>query len=129
MKRAVMLLGFVATGSSRPCQSCNTRYKNRYKNTTRSIPDRLSENQVKGYHRAMTELRVVIPDEVAERLALTAAEQGTSAEDIAAQVLTSHTPPTTAKSLPSWIGAIRSGRKDLSERHEEIIKSELGNAS
>ena len=77
----------------------------------------------------MTESRVVIPDEVAERLALTAAEQGTSAEDIAAQVLTSHTPPATAKSLPSWIGAIRSGRTDLSERHEEIIKSELGNTS
>lgn len=77
----------------------------------------------------MTELRVVIPDEVAERLALTAAEQGTSAEDVAAQVLTSHTPTRPkAKALPPWIGAIRSGRTDLSERHEEIIKGELGNA-
>jgi len=72
----------------------------------------------------------VIPDEIAERLALTAAEQGTSAENVAAQVLTSHTPTRpTAKTLPSWIGAMRSGRTDLSERHEEIIKTELGNAS
>lgn len=27
---------------------------------------------------------------------------------------------------PSWFGAMHSGRGDLSERHEEILKAELG---
>ncbi|WP_205856593.1 hypothetical protein, partial [Phytoactinopolyspora endophytica] len=30
---------------------------------------------------------------------------------------------------PSWFGAIRSGRGDLSERHEEMLKSELGRSA
>lgn len=30
---------------------------------------------------------------------------------------------------PSWFGALRSGRGDLSERHEEILKSELGHSA
>ena len=29
---------------------------------------------------------------------------------------------------PSWVGALHSGRGDLSERHEEILKGELGRA-
>jgi hypothetical protein len=40
----------------------------------------------------MTELRVVVPDEVAERLASEAAERGTSAADVAAEVLRLHVP-------------------------------------
>ena len=40
----------------------------------------------------MTELRVVIPDEVAARLASEAAQRGTSTEDVAAEVLRLHSP-------------------------------------
>lgn len=77
----------------------------------------------------MTELRVTVPDEIANRLASEAAERGTSAEEVAAEVLVSHVPTgSKSRSLPSWVGAARSGRDDLSERHEEILKSELGRA-
>jgi hypothetical protein len=77
----------------------------------------------------MTELRVTVPEEIAERLASEAKERGTSAEEVAAEVLVSHVPtaPKT-RPLPSWVGAAHSGRNDLSERHEEILKSELGQA-
>ena len=75
----------------------------------------------------MTELRVTVPDEIAEQLASEANERGTSAEEIAAEVLVSHVPPASrTRPLPSWVGAAHSGRDDLSERHEEILKSELG---
>jgi hypothetical protein len=40
----------------------------------------------------MTELRVTIPDEVAEGLASEAAERGTTAEDLAADLLRRHVP-------------------------------------
>jgi plasmid stability protein len=40
----------------------------------------------------MTELRVTVPDEIAERLASEAADRGTSAEDVAAEVLRLHVP-------------------------------------
>ena len=51
----------------------------------------------------MTELRVTIPDDVAERLAAEAAERGTSAEDLAADLLRQHVPVTRRRSL-SFIG-------------------------
>lgn len=51
----------------------------------------------------MTELRVTIPDEVAERLASEAAERGTSAEDLAADLLRQHVPTRRGQSL-SFIG-------------------------
>lgn len=51
----------------------------------------------------MTELRVTIPDEVAERLASEAAVRGTSAEDLAADLLRQHVPVGRKKSL-SFIG-------------------------
>ncbi|MFZ0666256.1 MAG: hypothetical protein WAM97_10900 [Acidimicrobiales bacterium] len=75
----------------------------------------------------MTELRVTVSDEIAQRLASEGAERGTSAEEVAAEVLASHVPTAPkSRSLPSWVGAAHSGRDDLSERHEEILKSELG---
>jgi hypothetical protein len=40
----------------------------------------------------VTELRVVVPDEIAERLASEAAQRGTSPENVAAEVLTLHVP-------------------------------------
>ncbi len=51
----------------------------------------------------MTELRVTIPDDVAERLASEAAERGTSAEDLAADLLRQHVPAARRRSL-SFIG-------------------------
>jgi len=82
------------------------------------------------YPVEVTELRVVVPDEIAERLASEAAERGTSPEDVAAEVLKLHVPapPRGTREIPSWVGALHSGRTDLSERHEEILKSELGHA-
>jgi hypothetical protein len=75
----------------------------------------------------LTELRVVVPDEIAERLASEAAEQGTSPEAVAAEVLQLHVPaPHGVMHIPSWVGAVHSGRDDLSERHEEVLRSELG---
>ena len=72
-------------------------------------------------------MRVVIPDDIAERLVSEAAERGTSTEQVAAEVLISHVPlGSKIRSLPAWVGAVRSGRDYLSERHEEILKSELG---
>jgi hypothetical protein len=74
----------------------------------------------------MTELRVTVPEEIAERLASEAAERGTSAEDVAAEVLEQHAAKTSkARPVPAWVGAVHSGRGDLSERHEEILKTEL----
>jgi plasmid stability protein len=51
----------------------------------------------------MTELRVTIPDDVAERLAAEAAERGTSAEDLAADLLRQHIPVARRRSM-SFIG-------------------------
>jgi plasmid stability protein len=51
----------------------------------------------------MTELRVTIPDDVAERLASEAADRGTSAEDLAADLLRQHVPAARRRSL-SFIG-------------------------
>ena len=48
----------------------------------------------------MTDLHVQIPEELAERLAAEAAERGTSAEEIAAEVLASHAPRPHGRSLP-----------------------------
>ncbi len=75
---------------------------------------------------------MVVSEEIAERLAEEAAERGTSPEDVAAELLGRLVPPSEAfggnRASPSWVGAIHSGRSDLSERHEEIIRGELGRA-
>jgi hypothetical protein len=74
----------------------------------------------------MVELHVVVADEVAERLASEAAGRGTSAEDVAAEVLTQHAPAAAYSRRPRFVGAGHSGRHDLSERVEEILSDELG---
>jgi hypothetical protein len=51
----------------------------------------------------MTELRVTITDDLAERLASEAAERGTSAENLAADLLRKHLPAARERSL-SFIG-------------------------
>ena len=74
----------------------------------------------------MTELRVVVPDEIAERLAAEASERGTSAEDVAAEVLRLHVPGAPPRRRPRFVGKGHSGRHDLSERVVEILSADLG---
>ena len=62
----------------------------------------------------MTELRVVVPDDVAERFATAAAQRGTSTEDVAAEVLITNVPNSTGEGFgfvalfegpPGWSAA------------------------
>ena len=74
----------------------------------------------------MTELRVTVPEEIAERLASEAAERGTSVEDVAAEVLRLHVPPPAPqRHRPRFVGKGHSGRHDLSERVEEILSADM----
>ncbi|HZN19852.1 MAG TPA: hypothetical protein VFB84_16955 [Micromonosporaceae bacterium] len=57
------------------------------------------------------------PDQAAEALVLLCARFGPSA------------PEETGSNLPTWVGMFRSGRGDLAERHEEILRDELGDAA
>jgi hypothetical protein len=74
----------------------------------------------------VTELRVSVSDEVAERLSSEGAERGLSAEDIAAEVLAGHAPSSTATGELAFIGMGHSGRGDLSERVKEIRQASFG---
>lgn len=70
---------------------------------------------------------MVVPAEIAERLATEAAERGTSAEDVAAEVLRLHVPGALlSRRRPRFVGKGHSGRHDLSERVEEILSADLG---
>ena len=76
----------------------------------------------------MTELRVTVPDEIAERLASEAAERGTSTEDVAAEVLELHAPRRSGSHRLGFVGIGRSGSGDsAAERHEEIIRDHFAN--
>lgn len=75
----------------------------------------------------MSELRINVPDEVADRLAAQAAEMGTSVEKVAAELVVTHAPVAPANGRrPSFVGKGHSGRHDLSERVEELLDAELG---
>ncbi len=71
----------------------------------------------------MTELKVVLPDVVATELASEASRRGTSVEELAAEFIGSHVSVTASRPRRNldWIGAWNSGRRDLSERVEEIL--------
>jgi hypothetical protein len=72
----------------------------------------------------MTELRVVVDEEIVERLASEAAERGTSAEDIAAEVLRFHTRPSSRTDRLDFIG-IGTARPGFSVREaEEKLEAE-----
>ena len=60
--------------------------------------------QPPGTIKPMTELRITVPVEIAERLASEAAERGTSAEDVAAEVLRLHAPPGSGGHRYGFIG-------------------------
>lgn len=71
----------------------------------------------------MTEMRLTVPEETAERLANEAAERGTSAEDVAAEVLIEHA---AGKRRLRFIGIGHSGQPDAAARSEEIIREQFG---
>jgi hypothetical protein len=60
--------------------------------------------QPPGTIEPMTELRITVPVEIAERLASEAAERGTSAEDVAAEVLRLHAAPGSGGHRYGFIG-------------------------
>ncbi|MHB8287918.1 MAG: hypothetical protein ACYDEY_01525 [Acidimicrobiales bacterium] len=51
----------------------------------------------------MTELHVLVPDDIAERLATAAASRGSTAEEVAAELISSHVPPVSERLL-SFLG-------------------------
>jgi plasmid stability protein len=71
----------------------------------------------------MTELRVTIPDEIAERLATEAAERGTSTEDVAAEVLTLHVPHGGENGL-GFIALARAKQGFSARKAEQLLETE-----
>lgn len=67
----------------------------------------------------MTELRVVIPEDIAQRLASEATERGTSAEDVAAEVLRLHAPSRPGGHRYGFIGIARAKPGALSVAEAE----------
>jgi hypothetical protein len=68
---------------------------------------------------AVTELRVVVTEETADRLASEAAQRGTSAEDVAAEVLRLHLPPPPRTGRFGFIGIARAKPGALSVAEAE----------
>jgi hypothetical protein len=71
------------------------------------------------YAVRVTELRVVVTEEIAARLASEAAQRGTSAEDVAADVLRMHLPPPPRKGRFAFIGIARAKPGSLSVAEAE----------
>jgi len=76
----------------------------------------------------VTELHVQIPDDVAERLARRAEREHTTPEQLASDAVRSYVgpPPGSPRRPLGFIGLGQSGRSDVSERAEEILRAELG---
>ena len=66
----------------------------------------------------MTELRVVVPDEIAERLGAEVKDRGTSAEELAAEMLRLHAPAPPAGNRFGFIGLF-SGPAEVSVAEAE----------
>jgi plasmid stability protein len=75
------------------------------------------------YACPVTELRVTVPDEIAERLASEATEQGTSVEDVAAEVLRLHVSTARGDGL-DFIALARSKPGFSARRAEEQLEAE-----
>jgi hypothetical protein len=81
----------------------------------------------RSYAVDVSELRVEVPDEVAERLASEAAQRGTSPEDVAAELIVTHAPTARPEPRrPRFVGLGHSGQHDLSERVEDLLDADLG---
>lgn len=71
----------------------------------------------------MVVLHVQIPDELAERLAVEAAERKMAPEEVAADVLDQAIPP---RRHVRFIGVGRSGQHDNARRSEELLEEHFG---
>lgn len=76
----------------------------------------------------MVELRVVVSDELAEHLAERARQEHTTPEQLASQAVESLLGPPDAADPrePGFIALGSSGRSDISEQAEEILRAEFG---
>ena len=76
----------------------------------------------------MVELRVVVSDQLAERLVERARREHTTPEEIASQAVESLLGPTGTpdRGRPRFIALGSSGRSDVSERAEEMLRAEFG---
>jgi hypothetical protein len=76
----------------------------------------------------MVELRVVVSDELAEQLAERARQEHTTPEQLASRAVEStyghH--DGSEHGVPGFVALGASGRSDVSERSEEILRAELG---
>jgi len=71
----------------------------------------------------MTELRVIVPEDVADRYTNEAVERHMAPEDLAAQVLVDHAP---GKRRLRFIGIGHSGQPDAAAQSEEILREHFG---
>jgi hypothetical protein len=81
------------------------------------------------YALGMSVIRVEIPEEVAERLAERARKEHVSPEELASEAVRSYFGPVVSSNKPrvlSFIGLGQSGRSDISERAEEILRADFG---
>jgi hypothetical protein len=76
----------------------------------------------------MVELRVMVSDETAEHLSERARQEATTPEELAARVVASFvaSPAPANGTGGTIIGLGSSGRTDISERAEEILRVEFG---
>jgi hypothetical protein len=74
----------------------------------------------------MVELKVMISDEAATRLAQRAREEKSTPEKVASQALDALLGKAPTVRRPRFVGKGHSGRHDLSENVEEIIAADLG---
>ena len=72
----------------------------------------------------MTKLTIELDDEVAKRVADTAADRGVAPEAVAAEAVTERFPP---RRKLSFVGIGRSGHTDTGRRHKEIIREHFAN--
>ena len=80
------------------------------------------------YPSGMVELRVVVSDELAEQLAEQARREHTTPEQLASRAVQSlyGRNGDTEQGQPGFVALGSSGRSDISERSEEILRAELG---
>lgn len=76
----------------------------------------------------MVELRVTVSDELAEQLAERARQEHTTPERLAERAVESLLGSSRAdeRGEPAFVGLGSSGRSDISERAEEILRADFG---
>ena len=76
----------------------------------------------------MVELRVIVSDQLAEHLAERARQEHTTPEQLASRAVESMLGPSDApeRGEPGFIAVGSSGRSDVSERAEEILRADFG---